>query len=155
MRRIALTMVLALWAGSAYAHGVGFRHAEVKAIPLEFFYSTGEKMSYREARVFSPRDEKFAVQTGRTDEEGRFAFMPDVSGDWKVIVRDEEGHQCVAVIEVRDEGLGSRSKGLGSRGEGLGVRDEANSQPEMLIRALLGVSILFNIACVVKRYAHK
>ena len=134
-------MVLALWAGSAYAHGVGFRHAEVKAIPLEFFYSTGEKMSYREARVFSPRDEKFAVQTGRTDEEGRFAFMPDVSGDWKVIVRDEEGHQCTAVVPVT-----------------LDVQEQpatVEAQPEMLIRALLGVSLLFNIACVVKRYAHK
>ena len=148
-------MMLALWAGSAYAHGVGFRRSDVRAIPLEFFYSTGEKMSFREARVFSPRDEKFAVQTGRTDEKGRFAFMPDVSGDWKVIVRDEEGHQCVAVIGIRDEGLGVSGEGLGISGEGLGVRDEANSQPEMLIRALLGVSILFNIACVVKRYAHK
>ncbi|MBQ7543819.1 MAG: hypothetical protein IJT02_02645 [Synergistaceae bacterium] len=133
-------MVLALCACEAYAHGVGFRRSEVKAIPLEFFYSTGEKMSYREARVFSPRDEKFAVQTGRTDEEGRFAFMPDVSGDWRVVVRDEEGHQCTAVVTVNDEG-----SAVGGD----------NSQPDILIRALLGVSLLFNIAFMVKRYAHK
>ena len=84
----------------AYSHGVGYRDAGLKAIALEFFYSTGEKMSYREARVFSPNDNKFAVQSGRTDEQGRFAFVPDCVGEWRVIVRDEEGHQCEAKIDI-------------------------------------------------------
>ena len=140
MRRGIFLLVLALWAGEAFAHGVGFRRSALPAVALEFMYSTGEMMSYREARVFSPNDDKFAVQTGRTDEKGRFAFVPDVPGEWRVIVRDEEGHQCEARVEVSDEGLGVR---------------ESGSQPEMLVRALLGVSIIMNIAFAVKRYAHK
>ena len=140
MRKGVFLLVLALWAGEASAHGVGFRRSALPAVALEFMYSTGEMMSYREARVFSPSDDKFAVQTGRTDEKGRFAFVPDVPGEWRVIVRDEEGHQCEAVLEVS--------------GEGLGVR-ESDSQPEMLVRALLGVSIIMNIAFAVKRYAYK
>ena len=149
MRKEVFLLVLVLWAGAgkAFAHGVGFRRSALPAVALEFMYSTGEMMSYREARVFSPNDDKFAVQTGRTDEKGRFAFVPDVPGEWRVIVRDEEGHQCEARVGVSGEGLGVS-------GEGLGVREE-NSQPEMLVRALLGVSILMNIAILVKHYAHK
>jgi nickel transport protein len=125
----------------------------MKAVALEFFYSDGEKMSYREVRVFSPRDEKFAAQTGRTDEAGRFAFVPDCPGEWRVIVRDEKGHQCVGIVGVRDEGLGVRDEGLGVRDEGLGVRDEGLGIPqgvELAIRALLGVSVIFNIAMIVR-----
>lgn len=141
MRKGVFLLVLALWAGKAHAHGVGFRRSALPAVALEFMYSTGEMMSYREARVFSPNDDKFAVQTGRTDEKGRFAFVPDVPGEWRVIVRDEEGHQCEAVIPV-----------------GADVQEQPqaeSSQPEILVRALLGVSIIMNIAFAVKRYAHK
>ncbi len=120
-----------------YAHGVGFRQSSFRSIALEFFYSTGEKMSYREAKVFSPKDEKFAVQTGRTDEEGRFAFIPDCAGEWRVIVRDEEGHQCEAKIDVKDV-------------NNLDVKTPEPEEP-LYIRALLGVSIIFNIAMLIYR----
>lgn len=140
MRKGIFLLMLALWASKAFAHGVGFRRSALPAVALEFMYSTGEMMSYREARVFSPNDDKFAVQTGRTDEKGRFAFIPDLPGDWRVIVRDEEGHQCEAVVNISDEGSAVK---------------EDSTQPEILIRALLGVSIIMNIAFAVKRYAHK
>ena len=106
MRKFLLALLLLLTnllACSANAHGTGYNISSLKAIPLEFFYSTGEKMSYREVKVFSPSDSKFAVQTGRTDEFGRFAFIPNISGDWRVIVRDEEGHQCEANISVGED----------------------------------------------------
>lgn len=126
------------------AHGTGYRHSEFRAVSLEFMYSTGEMMSYREARVFSPDDEKFAYQTGRTDEKGRFSFTPDVSGMWRVIVRDEEGHQCTAEIDVTSEFLSDK-------------KDISGQQKDtgLFIRAFLGVSIIFNIAMIVRRkHAH-
>ena len=136
MRKLALMLVFTLWVcESLYAHGVGYRQSEFRAVTLEFFYSTGEKMSYREARVFSPRDDKFAAQTGRTDEEGRFAFIPDAAGEWRVIVRDEEGHQCNAVIQV-DETLSAS------------IREE--NSDDLWLRAVLGVSIIFNIAMIIR-----
>lgn len=148
MRRIffvglAVMAGLIFFPAHAHSHGVGYRHSELKAIPLEFFYSTGEKMSYCEARVFSPNDEKFAAQTGRTDEQGRFAFVPDSAGEWRVIVRDNEGHQCTASITV---------------GESLSASQSASSLPqgtELFIRALLGVSVIFNAAMIIRwRSAH-
>ena len=131
-----------------YAHGVGYREISLKSIPLEFFYSTGEKMSYREAKVFSPNDSKFAVQSGRTDENGRFAFIPDVLGEWRVIVQDEEGHRCEAKINITEEFFTNENK----------IMNEQNNSPkgfELFIRALLGVSLIFNIVILIKNHAHK
>ncbi|MBQ7221179.1 MAG: hypothetical protein IJS28_09380 [Synergistaceae bacterium] len=146
MKKSVLVITLALWmCAPAYAHGVGFRQSDMKAVTLEFFYSTGEKMSYREARVFSPRDGKFAAQTGRTDEQGRFAFIPDTPGEWRVIVRDEEGHQCEAKLVISDE--------LSAADERASASQSNSSLPqgtELLIRALLGVSIIFNIAMIIR-----
>ena len=139
--------VMLLSVSPGYAHGVGYREVSLRAVPLEFFYSTGEKMSYREAKIFSPKDPKFAVQSGRTDEEGRFAFIPDVSGDWRVIVRDEEGHQCEAKITINDINNSVSVSNESSAPEGL----------ELFMRALLGVSLIFNFALLVRvrRDAHK
>ena len=136
-----LSLVL-LSAGEIFAHGVGYRESELRAIPLEFSYSTGEKMSYCEASVFSPNDSKFAAQTGRTDEQGRFAFIPDVSGDWRIVVSDGQGHRCEAVIKIEN------------------VKSEAfiesTTNQSKFIPAILGVSIIFNIALIVvnRRRAH-
>ena len=144
-RIIAGLAVLVSLCSSSYAHGTGYRHSSLKAIALEFAYSTGEAMSYREARVYSPSDEKFAAQSGRTDEYGRFAFIPDVKGEWRVIVRDEEGHQCEAKINITDEFL--------SGNQNLTVQSDSfnDSGNEIFIRALLGVSIIFNIALLIRR----
>ena len=109
-------------------------------------------MSYCDVKIFSPNDSKFAVQSGRTDEAGRFAFIPDVSGDWRVIVRDNEGHQCEAKINISQEFLTGENKIINEK------NNESNSPEglELFMRALLGVSIIFNIALLirVRQHAH-
>ncbi len=135
--------LILLLTGEISAHGTGWRRSGFQAVALEFMYSTGEAMSFREARVFSPSDEKFAYQSGRTDEKGRFSFVPDTPGKWRVIVRDEEGHQCTAEIDITAEKLSGHYE---------------TSQPsaiingtELFIRAILGVSLIFNIAMIIRR----
>ena len=146
---LALTVSLMLFSTDKLsAHGTGYRRSELRAVALEFMYSTGEKMSYREAKVYSPKDEKYAFQSGGTDEVGRFAFVPDVAGTWRVIVRDEEGHQCTAEIEITAD---DEDKALSHEEIGL------YGGTELLVRALLGVSIIFNISMLImrKRHAHQ
>lgn len=149
--RLAFTAGLILFASDEIsAHGTGYRHSQFEAVALEFMYSTGEAMSYREAKVFSPNDEKFAYQSGRTDEKGRYSFVPDSPGVWRVVVRDEEGHQCTADIVISDT-AGS------SQGEGFSNNQESTipNSTEIFIRSLLGVSLIFNIALVIRRkHAH-
>lgn len=143
MRKILLIpAMIILFSSSAFAHGTGYNISQFKAIPLEFFYSTGEKMSYREVKVFSPSDSKFAIQTGRTDEFGRFAFIPNISGDWRVIARDEEGHQCEANILV-DSDFNVISQ------------DKEISRPDLYTRSLLGVSLIFNLAFLIKIFVRR
>jgi hypothetical protein len=129
----------------------------MNSIALEFSYSTGEAMSYREAKVFSPNDEKFAFQSGRTDESGRFSFVPNVKGEWRVIVRDEEGHQCEARINITDEFISGSEKLNVQSDSGIAL---AHSGNDIFIRAVLGVSLIFNISVMImlfrrRRHAHQ
>ena len=74
--------------------------------------------------------------------KGRLAFIPDVPGEWRVIVRDEEGHQCIANVNVSELLTASVN--------------EENSD-DLWLRAGLGVSIIFNIAFIIlwrARHAH-
>jgi len=145
--RLAFTAgLILLSACEISAHGTGYRHSQFEAVALEFMYSTGEAMSYREARVFSPNDEKFAYQSGRTDEKGRFAFVPDVPGKWRVIVRDEEGHQCTAEINITAENLNPKNESLNQNQESTILNGY-----EIFMRSLLGVSLIFNIALIIRR----
>ena len=135
MKKLLVILSLVLFsAGEIFAHGVGYRESELRAIP---------KMSYCEASVFSPNDSKFAAQTGRTDEGGRFAFIPDISGDWRVVVSDGQGHRCEAVIKIDDV---NKSEAV----------IESTTNQSKFIPAILGVSIIFNIALFIvnRRQAH-
>jgi nickel transport protein len=133
---------LILTAGQpTHAHGTGYRRSDKKPLSLEFSYSTGETMSYLETKVFSPQDEKFAFQSGRTDEDGRFAFTPNAPGLWRVVVRDEEGHLAEAKVDVPEEFLAGAAGGetaAAAAGPPTGIR--------LLLNALLGVSLIFNVA---------
>ena len=145
-----LAVLLVSLCSSSYAHGTGYRQSSMNSIALEFSYSTGEAMSYREARVFSPNDTQYAYQSGRTDESGRFSFIPNVKGEWHVIVRDEEGHQCEAKLDITDEFISGTETASSSPSNGI------FTETELIMRAVLGVSIIMNIALIIRRkHAHQ
>ena len=139
---ILIALLLLLNVNISFAHGVGYREISLKAVPLEFFYSTGEKMSYCEAKIFSPNDSKFAAQSLRTDEQGRAAFIPDVSGDWRIIVNDGQGHQCEAKINITEDFFKNKN-------ENKIINVNEKNSLEIFIRALLGVSLIFNAALLI------
>lgn len=139
-----------LCAMPAFAHGVGYKQADLRPLSLEFFYSTGEAMSYLEAKVYSPKDAEFAYQSGRTDEDGRFAFTPNVAGEWRVVVKDDEGHLAEAKIAVEQAFLDDASAG-GEGGTSSMVvgKTAAPEGAELFVKGALGVSLLFNVAAFV------
>ena len=132
--------LILLAAATALAHGIGYRISDRKPVSLSFSYSTGETMSYLDTRVYAPKDEKFAFQSGRTDEAGRFAFTPDAPGLWRVVVRDEEGHMAEAKVDVTEDFLKGDENFPGL------IRTTHIEGTELLFRAVLGVSLLFNFA---------
>jgi nickel transport protein len=127
----------------ALAHGVGYRISSKRAVVLEFYYSTGETMAYMDSKVFSPLDGRNAFQSGRSDELGRVSFVPDSEGEWRVVVRDDEGHMANAVAPVAPEFFSGGGVSVSSRSS---IPQDA----DLLLRAALGVSVLFNIAVLVR-----
>jgi nucleotide-binding universal stress UspA family protein len=136
-----LGLALMLGPRTVLAHGVGYRRSARSAVALEFYYSTGEAMAYREARVYGPDNARAAFQTGRTDEYGRVSFVPAVSGDWRVEVRDEEGHRAEAVVTVAAENAKSD--------DAVVLGGAIPKGRELFFRAILGVSLIFNVAAFV------
>lgn len=131
--------------GRAAAHGVGYRQAGKKTVALEFYYSTGETMAYQEFRVYQPDDDKNPFQSGRTDESGRCSFIPEKAGTWRVAVRDGEGHSAEASVSVTPEFLDG-----GGDPRPAAVSPSLPEGTELFFRAALGVSLLFNIASLIR-----
>ena len=92
-----------------------------------------------------PGGERTAYQSGRTDEFGRYSFVPAAEGEWRVEVRDDEGHRAEAVIPITAEFVG------GEREESAVLTESSLPQgADLFVRALLGVSLIFNIAAFVR-----
>lgn len=62
-------------------------------------YDDGAPMDYAEVEISIPADGS-VFQTGRTDRNGVFMFLPDQSGKWRIAVRDGLGHQLVLGHQV-------------------------------------------------------
>ncbi|GAB7023240.1 hypothetical protein [Salidesulfovibrio brasiliensis] len=129
-----LTMVLTgltlIPAVDAAAHGLGHRLLESgQATVFETSYSTGEPVAYGEVLVYGPGEGKAEYQNGRTDANGRFAFVPNADGRWNVVVDAGMGHRHTFDVEVDESGrVVSREVKQGT-----------------MIPALLGVSLLANL----------
>ena len=120
------------------AHGA--RHTVIKGgTGVEATYDDGSPMAFCDVSVFSPSDPVGEYQTGTTDPRGRFAFVPDTNGAWKVTVDDGMGHMVTAEIAVGLEGI----KQGGSRN---GV--------DRPMGAIVGVSLifgLFGLYCLIRQ----
>ena len=63
-------------------------------------YDDGSPMALCDVSVFAPDRPEEAYQTGITDPHGRFAFVPDTHGMWRVTVDDGMGHRVEAAVPV-------------------------------------------------------
>jgi hypothetical protein len=94
-------MALVLLPAVSTAHTVAGRIVEAKPAVVEFRYSSGEPMAYAEVAVIGPTGSE-PYQTGRADALGRFAFVADRSGSWRVEARDEERHVARVALDLSD-----------------------------------------------------
>lgn len=119
------TQAHALYAAETWRDGVAL---------VQFSYSTGETPTYARVEVYSPADDRVEFQNGRTDARGRFAFLPDAPGRWRIIMADNMGHRVELPIMVQAD---MRSATPAEAGPGAF---------SMQLRALLGLSLLANAA---------
>ena len=95
-------MTVILWAlpAALSAHGVVWEISAKKSYGLEFTYDDESPMAYVEIKVFGPNDPAKLSQTGRTNKNGYFAFIPDADGQWLVNADDGAGHLAKAELTV-------------------------------------------------------
>lgn len=98
MKAALLCAALGLVAAPAWAHEVQTTVERGRAVAVRAVYADGEPLAYTEYQVFSPADAKIPYQKGRTDRAGYVAFVPDVSGGWRVRIADATGHGADLVV---------------------------------------------------------
>lgn len=100
-------LVMLLWlamspAPPAAAHGVELTVKQGPAAFVTAQYSGGEAMSFAKVRIIRPTGGTF--QVGNADAQGRFAWLPDVAGKWRVEVEDGMGHRAEFSMELGASG---------------------------------------------------
>jgi len=86
------------------AHGITHEILEVGA-GVKATYSDESPMAYCDVAIFAPGGPESEFQTGTTDPNGCFAFVPDTTGVWRVTVDDGMGHLLTAEVSVGPEGV--------------------------------------------------
>lgn len=114
--RFLLALSTALFAGTLPAHSLNFSAQPASAVIVELRYADGSPFSYESAEVYRPA-ETVPFLAGRTDANGRLAFVPDRAGDWRVRAFSEDGHGGDFTVAANpDDRSPVPSTGLGAVG---------------------------------------
>jgi len=103
--------------------------------------------------IYAPGGAEKAFQTGKTDAEGKFAFIPDQPGEWRVVVDDGTGHKSEKVISLGEDFFIPEKTVIesGPGAQEQEVTPESTPAPSsekvpILWKLLVGVSLVFGIA---------
>jgi nickel transport protein len=75
----------------AYAHDLQYTVSEGQAIVISLFYVDNTPFTF-EGYEITRDGEKLPYQIGRTDAQGRIAFLPDRAASWRIKTISEDGH---------------------------------------------------------------
>ena len=140
---IALTALLLFGAAQAQAHALYAAHSWQGTVALvQFAYAGGQVPTYAKVEVYGPADANVEFQNGRTDAQGRFAFMPDTPGQWRIIMADNMGHRVEHAVDVGAGQGAAQNQGKPSAA----VASPGVGGFAMPLRILLGLSLLANMA---------
>lgn len=97
MKRLPLFLVaIAL----SWAHDLQLSTgASVEAVVVVANYGGTAAASFAQFSVYSPAKPQTEFQTGRLDALGRFAFLPNAPGRWRIVVDDEMGHRQETTVD--------------------------------------------------------
>ena len=107
-------LLLLLAAGPSLAHGVSHEVAREGAVVVTLTAHGGAPLAHAGAEVFAPGSHEVFLD-GATDDLGRLVFLPNVDGDWRIVVHTDDGHGLSTTITVDSHDLvsGPRSTASG------------------------------------------
>lgn len=91
MSRHAFVLLAMLAALPAWAHDLQYTTTHGQAVVVKLFYADNRPFAFEGYKIY-PEGAKLPVQVGRTDAQGRIAFLPDKAGRWQVKAISEDGH---------------------------------------------------------------
>lgn len=80
-----------LWAVAVQAHEVHHRIEATDAVVVTLAYASGEPFAYEKYALY-PAGQETPVQVGNTDAQGRIAFVPGATRQWRVQASSADGH---------------------------------------------------------------
>ncbi|MGA1869700.1 MAG: hypothetical protein ACMUJM_14280 [bacterium] len=132
---ICLVIIL-LFPHRSFSHGIVSTVIEPspRSVVVEAHYSDGEPMSYAKVTVkWMTADIPF--QSGYTDHNGYFAFIPDREGEWTVIFEDSMAHRSEVKVAVTADG------GADERTD---TKNALSTLP-MYVKIIVGLSMIFGL----------
>jgi len=84
-------LALGLSAGTARAHDLQYTTSSGQAVVIRLFYVDDTPFSFEGYEITRAGD-TLPYQVGRTDGQGRIAFLPDRAGTWRIKAISEDGH---------------------------------------------------------------
>jgi nickel transport protein len=76
---------------SAQAHDLQYTVVGGQAVVIKLFYADNTPFTFEGYEIYR-EGEKLPYQVGRTDKQGRIAFLPDAAGQWQIKAISEDGH---------------------------------------------------------------
>jgi len=107
---VALVLCLALFGfpAQALAHQVETFYFMRDQLEFQSTFSNGEPFVGATVEIYAPNNLDAPWMTTTTDEEGRFAFMPDdaIPGEWEISIEDDEQtHADYWTVPVGSQGI--------------------------------------------------
>ncbi len=99
--KLPILAIVLLCASSALAHDLTIRvELDEPTVILRAAYDGDEPAVNADVQITSPQQASPPFQSGSTDRNGCFSFVPDTGGAWAVVVDDGFGHRREQAIEV-------------------------------------------------------
>ena len=113
-------------------------------------YSGNEPVAGAECVLLKPNSvnsENEEFQRGHTDANGVFSFVPDVAGEWKMIVDDGQGHRNEVSL-ILTEAFFNNETAIPGTAELLVSGNGGFAALPLWMKAVWGLSLIFGLAGV-------
>ncbi len=84
------------------AHDLHHATRQASATVVSLTYPDGSPFAYEEFEI-CPAGDEIPFQVGRTDAQGRLAFLPPAPGRYEIRAMSQDGHGAVISVEIGPE----------------------------------------------------